>query len=253
SFLLHQDHARRSSILGQYIKFGGYPAVSDKSFSDEKRYIWLSDYIRTYLERDIRDLAEIRNLEPFVKIQQMSALLTGQTINFNKLASEAGVTIPTAQRFIEYLQISYQVILLQPWAKNKRKRLVKSPKLHYLDPGIQNSILQKRGGMTGFEFESLVIGEIYKQMKSAGLPFRLYHLRTFDGMETDLIVETDKGYYAFEIKMSSNIKKSDASNLKRLDSILDKKTIGRFILSNDPQVKEFEGGVLAVPIGLFLM
>lgn len=102
------------------------------------------------------------------------------------------MTIPTAQRFIEYLEISYQAILLKPWERNVRKRLVKSPKLHYLDPGIQFAILQKRGGMTGFEFESLVVGEIYKQVKTSGLPVRLYHLRTRDGLEVDLIAETEK-------------------------------------------------------------
>ncbi|MFC2116861.1 DUF4143 domain-containing protein, partial [Bacteroidota bacterium] len=121
------------------------------------------------------------------------------------------------------------------------------------DPGIQFAIIQKKGGMTGFEFESLVIGEIYKQVKTLSLPVQLYHLRTHDGLEVDMIVETESGYYAMEVKMSSKITKADTGNLKRIDDILDKPVLGRFIISNDPKVTEFEGGVMAVPLGLFLM
>ncbi len=252
-FQHHPDHASRNSVLEHYSRFGGYPAIFNESWSVEEKYDWLKNYICTYLERDVRDLADFRNLEPFVKIQQMSALLTGQPVNFSRLAAEAGVTIPTAQKFIEYLEISYQAILLRPWTRNLRKRLVKRPKLHYLDPGVQLAVLQKRGGMTGPEFESMVTGEIHKQVKTSGLPVSLYHLRTQEGLEVDLIIEKENGYYALEIKMSSNITKADIGNLKRIDTILDKPVLGRYVLSNDQEVKTFEKDIMAVPVGLFLM
>mgnify|MGYP006993449278 CR=1 FL=1 len=108
--------------------------------TDDDRYDWLINYVRTYLERDVRDLADFRSLEPFIKVQKMTALLTGSLLNFSELAREAGVTTHTARRFINYLGISYQVILLQPWSRNELKRLVKSPKLHYLDPGVHKAV-----------------------------------------------------------------------------------------------------------------
>lgn len=252
SFLLLSDHAVRSQAFQHYLKFGGYPAIIGEDLTEQERYDWLKSYVRTYLERDIRDLAEFRNLEPFILIQQMTALHSGQTMNYSSLAREAGVTSATAKRFMTYLEISYQIILLQPWFRNQHKRLVKSPKLHYLDIGVQQAILQKRGGLTGNEFESAVVAEIYKQAKYLQVPTSFYHLQTLDGKEIDLLIETEKGYYAIEIKMTINAGSHDARHFAGLASILDKPLIASFVLSNDPVVKQLGEHITAVPVVLFL-
>jgi predicted AAA+ superfamily ATPase len=88
------------------------------------RFQWLTDYVRTYLERDVRDLADFRSLDPFVKAQQITALLTGQLVNYSTLAAECGISSKTAQRFLQYLELSYQTLMLQPWHRNSLKRLL---------------------------------------------------------------------------------------------------------------------------------
>ncbi len=252
SLLLLPDHGMRLKAFNYYLKFGGYPAIIGDDISDEDRYEWLRGYVRTYLERDIRDLADFRNLDPFVLTQRMTALYTGQTINYSTLAKEAGITAATAKKFLSYLEISYQILLLQPWFRNQRKRLVKSPKLHYLDIGVQHAILQKRGGLTGNEFESAVVAEIFKQSKYLQTPTSFYHLRTLDGKEVDLLIETDAGYYAIEVKMTVNAGKEDARHLIGLAHLLDKPLLASFILSNDPVVKKLGENITAIPVGMFL-
>lgn len=153
----------------RYLRIGGYPALWKDNISDEDARKWLYDYVQTYLQRDIRDLAEIRNLEPFVLAQQISARLTGKLVNYSTLAKESGITAKTAQRFLQYLQMSYQVVLLPPWFRNPVKRLVKSPRLHYLDPGVQSAVSGRYGALTGHEFESAVVSELIKQVKTSGL------------------------------------------------------------------------------------
>lgn len=252
SFELYPDYAQRKKTFDYYLKFGGYPALVNETMSDEDRYEWLRNYVRTYLERDIRDLAQLRSLEPFVKIQKVTALLTAQVTNFSMLAKEAGVSSKTAQRFLQYLEISYQTIMLQPWYKNRLKRLVKSPKIHYLDPGVQKAILQKRGELTGGEYESAIIAEIYKQTRVLGLYDSFYHLRTHDGAEVDLLLETEKGMMAFEVKMTEHADKKDARHILALKEILKQPVVHGFVLSNDPEIKKLYDHIWAIPAAMFL-
>ena len=252
SFDLYPDYATRMQAFQYYLVNGGYPALVDEKMNDEERFEWLKSYVRTYLERDLRDLVELRSLEPFIRIQKISALLTAQLINYSELGKEAGVTSKTAQRFLQYLEISYQTILLPPWTRNKIKRLVKTPKLHYLDPGVLRAILQKTGDPDGNEYESTVTGEIYKQTKALHFNGSFYHLRTHDGAETDLLLETEKGFLAFEIKMTEHAGKKEARHLKKLPGILDKPLLMGFVLSNDRQIKQLDDNILALPAAMFL-
>jgi predicted AAA+ superfamily ATPase len=133
------------------------------------------------------------------------------------------------------------------------KRITKSPKLHFLDPGIQRTITgNHEGELTGHEYESAIIAEMYKQAKNVDFSGEFYHLRTVDGREVDLLIETEKGYYAFEIKKTSHVSKSDTRHLKDLDVILDKPVLQRIILSNDRQLRSFSNNVIAIPAALFL-
>lgn len=252
SFQLYPDYSTRDEIFKYYLNFGGYPALVNKELSDDDRFDWLSNYIRTYLERDIRDLAEFKNLEPFVKFQRMTSLLTGHLVNYAELAKESGVSPKTAQRFLHYLEISYQTLILPPWHKNKLKRMSKSYKLHYLDPGVQRGILRKRGEFAGNEFESAMVAEIYKQARNANMKVSFYHLRTLDGRETDLLLETEDGYIPIEIKMSTNVTRTDARHLSGLGQILDKPVLQSFVLSNDHSIKKLDEKIMALPAAMFL-
>lgn len=237
SFLLDANYTSKSAAWDFYKKFGAYPALIDEKLTDEERYLWLKNYVSTYLERDI---------EPFVRLQQYLALQTGQTVNTSSIARQIGVSPKTVQRYITYFQISYQVITLQSWTKNENKRLVKSPKIHYLDNGILQTVLLKRGGITGAEFESLVIAEIYKQAKALNSDVRFYYLRTLDGFEVDLLIETQEGYFAFEIKMAEHVSKTDAGNLLKVENFLDKPLLHSFLVSNDANTQSFGENCTAI-------
>jgi len=252
SFLLHPRHAKALRAFDHYLHFGGYPAIIDETLDDTDRREWIHDYIRTFLERDIRDLAEFRNLEPFVKTQKTTALLTRSLVNYAFLAREADIAPGTARRFLQYLELSYQVMLLKPWARNELKRLSKSTKLHYLDPGIQRGILRKQGALTGNEFESAVIAELYKQSRQPWFQGDLYHLRTVDGREVDLLIELEKGYIAVEVKMTHRVNPTDARHLAGLHEILDKPLLHSFVLSNDMDVRTLAPGITAMPAVMFL-
>lgn len=252
SFLLDPRMPEKQRAWEHYLMFGGYPVLTDETLSDEDRYTWLSNYVRTYLERDVRDLASFRDLEPFLKLQRALAIQTGNLINAAALGTHIGLTAKTVQRYIQYLEMSYQTITLPAWERNQTKRLTKAPKIHYLDNGVLQAVLQKRGGITGSEFESLVIAELYKQAKATFGAVQFHHLRTADGKEVDLLVETPDGYYAFEIKMSEHATKKDARHLKNLEEMLDKPLLKAFVLSKDASTQYFGEKIVAVHAAMFL-
>ena len=175
------------------------------------------------------------------------AINTGQLVNNSQIAVEAGVTSKTVQRFIEYMSISYQTLVLQPWSRNATKRLIKSPKVHFMDIGVLRAILQKKGELNGHEFESAIVSEIYKQLKTINFPAQFYHLRTSDGREVDLLIETEMGYIAIEIKKSTAIRSVDANHLKNLQEILDKPVLHKIVLSNDINIQNLGEGAIAIP------
>ena len=219
-------------------QFGGMPALQQPDWNDADRYEWLEDYSLAYLQRDLQDLAKLDRLEPFVRAQKIAALRTAEPVNYSALARAADISAPTAKKFIHYLEISYQVKMIPAWTRNHEKRLSKMPKLHFLDSGVRRSILKKRGALDGHEFESTVAGEIIKILETQRLPYQLYHLRTSDGREIDLLLEHETGFIAIECKMSDRTTAHDARHFKELEHILDKPLLLNLVVSKDPQVQK---------------
>ena len=252
SFLMDKRMAVKSASWEHYLRLGGYPALVAEDMNEDEKYTWLRTYVHTYLERDVRDLVSFRDLEPFIKLQRAVAVYTGGLFNASNFARDVGVTSKTVQRYLEYLRLSYQVIILPAWERNAAKRLIKAPKVHFMDNGVLQAILQKRGGLTGSEFGSLIIAEIYKQVKNLQIDASFHHLRTQDGKEIDLLIETQDGYYAFEVKMAEHVSRIDARHLLEVESILDKPLLHGFVLSNDQETHHFSNKVTAVHAAMFL-
>ena len=252
SFVFDAKYAVKKQAYDFYLHFGGYPALTNINLTDSERYEWLANYVKTFLERDIRDLASFRDLEPFVKLQLYLANTTSSLANYSSIAKETGVTVPTVQRYIQYMSISYQSISLQAWYSNPLKKLVKAPKIHLLDIGVLRAILQKKGVLSGGEYESAVVAEIYKQIKTYNLPLRCYHLRTQDGKEIDLLLEAEDHFIAIEVKATENADKNDARSFTGLQEILNKPLKHCFVLSNDYQVKNFGENITAMHTAAFL-
>ena len=252
SFLLDKNRSKKLEAYYHYLKYGGFPAISENNSNENEKFEWLQNYVSTYLERDIRDLASFRDLDPFIKLQHYLALNTGNLINASSIANQLGINLKTVQRYIKYFEISYQAIVLPSWSNNKNKRLVKSSKVHYIDQGVIQAVLHKRGGMTGNEYESAIIAEMYKQAKNERSLAQFSFLRTHDGKEIDLLLEFSDYYYAFEIKMASKVNRIDAKHLLGLEKILDKPIKKAFLLSNDEETKHFDDKTVAVHSALFL-
>lgn len=252
SFLMDKRLHVKSASWNHYVRLGGYPALVADDMTEDDKYTWLKTYVHTYLERDLRDLVSFRDLEPFIKLQRAVATYTGGLFNASNFSRDVGVTSKTVQRYLEYLRLSYQVIILPAWERNAAKRLMKTPKVHFMDNGVLQAVLQKHGGLTGNEFESLVIAEIYKQAKNIQADVSFHHLRTQDGKEVDLLVETQDGYYAFEIKMADRVTPIDARHLQNLETILDKTLLHAFVLSNDNETHYFSDKITALHAAMFL-
>lgn len=252
SFVLDPRMAEIQQAWDFLTRFGGYPALVDEQMTDEDRYLWLSNYVRTYLERDVRDLANFRDLEPYAKLQRAVAAQTGQTYSLSTLSRDAGVSAKTVQRYLQYLVISYQALVLPAWDRNEGKRISKAPKVHVMDYGVLQAVLQKRGGMSGSEFESFVVTEMYKQAKNVLSSAKFHHLRTHDGREVDLLVELPEGYLAFEIKQTQHVQPTDARHLRGLEEFLDKPLLHSYVVSNDSRSQELHPGITAVAAAALL-
>lgn len=172
---------------------GFYPPVFDREIPP---HIWYADYVATYIERDLRQLINVRDLAAFQRFLRMCAARSGQLLNLSALAADCGITHNTAKNWISILEASYLVVLLQPWHRNLGKRLVKTPKLYFLDTGLAAWLAGVRqpedlklGAMRGPLFETWLVSELTKYLCNHALPNRLYFWRDSTGNEVDLLVE----------------------------------------------------------------
>ncbi|MEK7391061.1 MAG: DUF4143 domain-containing protein, partial [Fibrobacterota bacterium] len=205
-------------------------------------------------QKDLADVARLEHLEPFVRLLRMACLRTAQTANWSDLAHEAGVSSPSAKTWMSHLEAGYHAVLLQPWFRNSEKRLVKSPKVHILDAGVRRAVLRKSGEVDGAEFETAVVGEFWKAIKTQRLPVDPYHLRTVDGKEIDLLLERDDGYIAIECKSGAHVTGSDARHFAGLEKILDKPVLLGLVISEDSDFRRLDADrpVWAMPASAIL-
>ena len=188
---------------------GLYPRIYDKKLIARQ---WLGDYYRTYVERDVRDVLKIGNLDTFQRFVRLCAGRSGQLLNLSSLANDCGITHPTARQWISVLQASFIITLIQPHHANFSKRLIKSPKLYFLDPGLLCFLLRirepeelKTHAMRGAIFEGFVISELYKAFANIGEEPPLYFWRDRTGHEIDLIIDMGQKLFPVEIKSSYTI------------------------------------------------
>ena len=171
---------------------GFYPPLHDRATPP---HLWFSDYLATYVERDVRRLVQVRDLESFHRFVLMCAARTGQMLNLSALAADCGITHNTAHAWLGVLEASYLVLRLPPFHRNFGKRLTKTPKLYFLDPGlaawlagVRNAADLVTGTMRGPIFETFVVAEFVKRRRHALLSDELYFWRDAAGHEIDLLV-----------------------------------------------------------------
>ena len=183
---------------------GMYPPVHDRQLAPEH---WFANYLVTYVERDVRQLIEVQNLSLFQRFIKLCAARCGQLLNLSSLASDCGVSHNTVRAWISVLEASYVVFLLQPHHQNFGKRLVKTPKLYFVDTGLAAYLLGIRDpqhlsihSARGALFENFVISELLKRRYHQGLPSNLFFWRNNAGDEVDLLIEKGDQLVPVEIK-----------------------------------------------------
>lgn len=227
---------------------GGYPRIHADRLNPT---VTLADYFATYVERDLRQLVALRNLDEFRRFVRLAAGRVGQVLNLHSLASDVGISDPTAREWISLLEASYVVRLLRPWFANLGKRLIKSPKLYFCDVGLAAWLV----GITdvsqlaahplrGHLFENLVVMEFVKHALNQGIPAALHYYRDSSGLEVDLLVEygVPPGKIGLvEIKSGRTYHGDFAAPLNRLADVLAPRLVRRMVVYGGDEEYEQSG------------
>ena len=206
---------------------GTYPELIVEQYAHREE--WYSSYLDTYLTRDVRDLGGVGDLRDFRRCLVLLAGRTGQLLNISEIGRDLGVAVNTVKRWISVMESSFIVYLLKPWYKNIDKRLVKSPKVYFVDPGlaafltgIQTDKLFEQGPLAGPLFENYVVSEVLKRELHSGRRPELSFIRTSNGVEVDLVIDRGTSHEFIEIKNSATFRPDLLKGLRSLKGKADK-------------------------------
>lgn len=204
--------------IDELLLAGCFPPVYDRQIEPT---VWLQDYVGTYLERDVRSILNIQDLNAFQRFVRLCAGRVGQLLNMTSLASDAGINRATAQSWLSVLEASHLIFLLPPWHSNLSKRMIKSPKLYFTDVGLAAWFLgAKRPShlavhpLRGLLFENWVVMELVKSETNRGVKPAMYFLRDKQGHEIDVLIEDGPtSFRAVEVKSGQTISSDAFSGL----------------------------------------
>jgi len=207
---------------------GGYPEVQAQKLSPERFY---ADYLATYLERDVRQLVNVKNLSLFNKFLKLLALRSGQVLSMNSIAKSVGVSLPTIKSWISVLETNNIIYLLKPFYNNYGKRLIKSPKLYFLDTGLlcflagmhEEKTLEK-SSLLGSFFETFCLGQLVRESYNKALPDKLYYFRDHQGNELDFLIPEGNQLSLYESKWSFH-KASLPKNLIKFQKLVGERSV----------------------------
>ncbi len=210
-----QSVARES--WADWARRGGYPTPATQLTTDAARRIWFDGYVTTWLERDLRDLASIDRLTDFRRLMIATARRVGSMQQQAGMSRDLGLSATTVQRYLDLLEVSYQLIRIPAYAVNRSKRLIKAPKLYWSDAGVAMHL----AGETvprGAHLENLVATELLAWAGACRDRVSILHWRTTKGAEVDFVIETASCVLPIEVKASTTITTSDA---RHVESFLD--------------------------------
>jgi predicted AAA+ superfamily ATPase len=249
--------AMKSEQLKEHIVSGGSPVVQ-KTKSSKLRYMWFSSYIRTYIERDVRDIGELRNLEKFIGVFNVLATRSANMLNKSNLAKDTKVDVKTLDNYLVLLEQVYQVFSLKSYQKNIAKEMVKTPKVYFSDSGVLSHILRIKSveeldnsHYKGDIVETFVYSELKKHFNNSEDFFKFNYYRTKDKSEIDFILESNSHILAIEVKSSKTVKVDDFKHIIEFEKMVsDKKVVG-IVLYFGEHVLCFKEKFWAVPMRVF--
>jgi predicted AAA+ superfamily ATPase len=233
---------------------GAYPRIHDRGIPAD---VWFRDYFSTYIQRDVRQVLQVTDLEAFSTFVRLAAGRTATEVNLSGLGGDAGVRHNTVRSWLSVLETSFLVTRLPAWRRNLRKQQIKAPKLHFLDSGLVCFLLGIRTPhelrhhpLRGQIFESWVVAEVFKRRVHLGLEPGLHHYREARGLEVDLVVDAGLEVIIGEVKAGATVNQDFFGNLNRLSKILQddggsKKVTQRLIYGGD--ISQVRTGVDVVP------
>lgn len=197
---------------------GFYPRIHDKGLDPQR---WLRDYYQTYVERDVREVVNVGDMETFGRFVRLCAGRNGQLLNLSSLANDCGITHTTARRWLSILEASFLVLVLRPHHRNFSKRLIKTPKLYFLDTGLLCYLLRIRSpedlrihALRGSIFESFVVSELLKNYHHRGEEPDLYFWRDSAGHEIDVLIEQGRELVPVEIKSAETMASDSLAGIR---------------------------------------
>jgi predicted AAA+ superfamily ATPase len=214
---------------------GGFPEVLARPAHATN---WFRSYLQTYLERDVRAVSAIRDLLTFRRFLSLLATRHGQILNKTELAAPLGLSVPAIGQWLGILEITGQILLLPPYFENLGKRLIKSPKVYFVDPGmachllgIDDAASLRRSAFLGSLFEGLVASEIVKAQINRGKRREIYYFRDQQGLEVDFIVPSGPGRLTFiEAKASQTLRPEMAGPMLRLRAAVTGREVNCFVV-----------------------
>ncbi|KAA0258696.1 ATP-binding protein [Deferribacter autotrophicus] len=246
-----------TDLLYKFILEGGYPLSFFKD-SAEDRFIWFNSYISTYIERDIRTIGELRDLDNFIRFYNVLFPRSATLLNKSEIAKLTSLNMETVENYISLLEKVYQIALLRPYFANVSKRFVKTPKIYVTDSGIFCHIIGIRtkedllkSDYKGAVFETFVFSEIIKHISYSDRIIDLWFYRTHDKKEIDFILESYGQKIAIEVKAAQTVYTEDFKHIVDFQKHIDPGTIGIVLYIGD-SVVPFGKNLYAVPINIFL-
>lgn len=251
-FSVGELSAKKSPPLEQVLWNGCYP---EPALYPAKRDLWLRAYVQTYLERDVRQLQQVRDLRAFEQFVALACARHAQGFNGSEFAREVGIAVPTARAWAGLLEASYLLYLLPPFFNNLGKRITKSPKLYVLDPAIVCFLTRQpdagaalAGAMGGALFEGLVVIEALKAFTNKGRKPALWYWRSHDGLEVDLIIQGKGTLIPIEIKLTATPQAQHTESLRRFRALAGEgRCSAGALVCRVPKEQPLPHGVTALP------
>jgi predicted AAA+ superfamily ATPase len=242
---LIRDQDVPADIWQEAVAEGGFPVPAYELETQDDRARWFDGYVETYVERDLQTLSRIENLGDFRRLMRAAALRLGQVVHQADLARDAGLSRPTAHRWLNLLETSFQLVRVGAYAVNRTKRLVKSPRLYWSDVGLALHIAGGEPG--GAHLENLILADLVVWREVVTPRPEIFYWRTANGEEVDFVVEAGPRLLAVEVKATGRPGYRDARHLFTFREEYGDAVHGALLLHSGEQIFWLAEGILAVP------
>ena len=251
--------SQRKAVVGDdlihAVLLGGFPEAIARE-SERRRQDWARSYLTSILTRDLRDIAEVEKLTELPKFVRLLAEHSGQLVNYSQFGASINVSHQTGQRYVGLLEQVFLIATLLPWFTNALKRIVKTPKRHFLDSGLLASArglnfdrVKADRGTFGALLESFVFSEVLKLMTFSELRLTPHHFRDRDTREVDIVLERDDGMIAgIEVKANATVKSGDFAGIRTLAEPCGDRFAFGVVLHDSTHVVPFGDRLVAVPL-----